>query len=221
MNSVVKRLVAVVLAFVSLCCVGGVYATWTYASNYVVPVTHQIVATMGVWTEGDNEGDMTVDETDLTNRFVAILNGADTKPISGETGSFAQYNGLTPQQAFDKIVDARKDKGWGNYYTINELGIDDPDPNAQYIKKLLGLEEHPGFSTVIHFDDSDVGYSLYTTRVDVNAKDENGNYVVTDQMVSDENYYIFPVNKTTFIEKGGQIFAEERQFLHLQCEILR
>ena len=207
MKSVSRKLVAVVLALVSLCCTGGVYATWTYASGAPEPVLKELPVGIYVWTLGDNEGDMTIDETDLTNRFVTILNGTDTKPISGETGNFAQYNGLTPQQAFNKIIDARQDKGWG-FYTINELGIDDPDPNAQYIKKLLGLEEHPGFSTVIHFDDSDVGYSLYTTRVDVNAKDENGNYVVTDQMVSDENYYIFPVNKTTFIEKGGQIFAE-------------
>ncbi|MBE5748132.1 MAG: hypothetical protein E7344_00715 [Clostridiales bacterium] len=206
MNSVVKRLVAVVLAFVSLCCVGGVYATWTYASNTIDPSINQIATTMGVWTEGDNEGDMTVDESSLTNRLIDVINGK----VSDTEIFYVDGTPMSAQDAFNTIVEQRKDQG--SYRPMNE--IDGDDPNADVIKDILNIEDNTELSVVIKFVDDNsndlvADYELYTTRVDVNAKDEGGNFIIPKDSVDKENYYIYPVNRTTFTvtrENGNLVY---------------
>ena len=195
MTKLYAKVVAIVLAFVALLSVGGVLATWTYAEGPVVPVTSDLNVGLYVWTEGDNEGDMTGDENNLTNRLINVVNGT----IDSEETFNVNGTEMSAQDAFSTIVEQRKDQG--SYRPMNE--IDGDDPNANVIREILGIEEETELSVVIKFVDDNpndlvADYELYTTRVDVNAKDEGGNFIIPKASVDKENYYIYPVNRTTF-----------------------
>lgn len=211
MKSLYKRLVAVVLALVSLFCIGGVSAAWVYADGPISPI--QQLLDIGIWnwteTPGGDQGDETKEEAALREAFADILNDVDDTKISGETGEFAQYNDMTKQEAFEAIIEERKNDDGNGWYSKapGEVGADDPD--AEYLRKLLNIPNDSELSVMIKFVSGGVGYELYTTRVDVDAKDANGNYVFSDDEVTKQNHYIYPVNKTTFVETSSGIVEDK------------
>lgn len=194
------KMLAIVLAFVCIFSVAGVSATWVYAEGPIDLTNVNLGIGMYVWTDRpeDNQGDMSLEETTVTNNLTDIL--TDVLDSGSSSPEAEEFN--------DIIADRKNDTGGGLFATApKEVGIDDPD--AAGLRRLLGIEDDSSLSAIIKFTSDAVGYELYTTRVDVNAKDENGNYVFADDEVDAKNHYIYPVNKTTFTKKAdGTVVAD-------------
>ena len=218
-----KRIVAIVLTFVCLMSVGGVAAAWTYADGPISPIQQLLDIVLWSWTEtpGGDQGDETKEEVALRDAFADILNGVENDTLITD-GS--EYDGMTKQQAFEAIIEERKTENVNGImqwmgYGAKEVGLDDPD--TAYLKTLLGVKDDSTLSCVIKFtteSTTNPGYELYTTRIDVNGfddKDEDGvqddgeeNFIPWEN-VEAENYYIYPVNKTTFVKKTETVDGQQ------------
>ena len=197
MKSLYKRLVAVVLALVSLFCIGGVSAAWVYADGPISPTSINLGVDLFTWVAGEDQGDQTTDEKALAGEIVNILNGMNDKTVTVTVNGSPQQ--MTGQDAFEQLMENRQNQG-SSYYPMNELAVD--DPNSQALKELLGIEDDTEISAVIKIVDATStkpGYELYTTRVDVNAK-VNDEFVIPKADITNENHYIYPVNKITFVK---------------------
>ena len=200
MKKIYLQILTIVLAFVFIFGAGGVYAAWAYAEGDVESTDANLGIGMYVWTDRpeDNQGDMSFEETTVTNNLTDIL--TDVLDSGSSSPEAEEFN--------DIIADRKSDTGGGLFATApKEVGIDDPD--AAGLRRLLGIEDDSELSAIIKFTNDAVGYELYTTRVNVNAKDSNGNYVFADDEVDAKNHYIYPVNKTTFTKKAdGTVVAD-------------
>ncbi len=171
------------LAVAMLFSIGGVNADWTYFIN-ALNLEHSLSdmeASHFVYIEGDEE--MVTAESVFAENF--------TKEINDSTSEI------------HTIIEARRDKGnW--FMPIGELAVNDPE--AAGLKELLGLTDYPEITAIIKFTNSTPAYELYTTRVNVDEKDENGNYVIPASAFDNETTFIYPVNKTVFkIENGKYV----------------
>ena len=162
--------------------VGGVFASW----NFYERAPHSESTDFGVtvkefaWTGSE---EMVNGETQVVTRFIEEINKSSTETIIHD------------------LIAAREDKG--NWFApIRELAADDPE--AEGLIELLGIDKYPELTVIIKFIDGTPAYELYTTRVDVDAKDSNGNYIITDEQVNNETMWIYPVNRTTFSVVGGK-----------------
>lgn len=201
MKSLYTRLVAVVLALVSLFCIGGVSAAWVYATGAIAPTSINLGVDLFTWVAGEDQGDQTTDEKGLAGEIVNILNDMNDKTVTVNVNGRPQQ--MTGQDAFEQLMENRQNQG-SSSYPMNELAIN--DPNATALKELLGIGDDTEISAVIKIvraTSTTPGYELYTTRVDVNAKDANGNYIIPKTNITNENYYIYPVNKITFIKDSN------------------
>ena len=205
MTKLYAKVVAIVLAFVSVLSIGGVFAMWVYTEGPIEGINQSLGLGIYVWTENDNSGDMTGEEADLTNRVVNIINGEVTTE-----------DGKNAKEVLETIVKNRSDAGrvWG--YNVNEIAADE----AAELKTLLGLDGS-SLTTIIKFiygtswnnRNTVVGYELFTTRVDLDGRydsnkdgkvDETDDYSIPDEAFdkeNGENWYIYPVNRTTFTTK--------------------
>lgn len=173
---------SLVVLIVGVLSIGGAYAVWSYPTNRVddYQIQKNIKVNLFEFIEGDN--DMVMGEAVVAERLVAEIN---------------KMNDDASTTTLDEITEDRKDKG-GWFGTINELAADDPDDVGERLRKLLGLEEFPELTVIIKFTNSGSGYELFTTRVDVDAKDENGNYIIPEKEFENETTFIYPVNRTIF-----------------------
>jgi len=185
-----------VLVIVTVFSITGVAATWQYATGNASSVTTSWFANVRefLYAEGDNEGEMVSEELALTNRLVDIFNGNVSENLTQ-----AQIDML------ESAIQERRGEGW----RINELLADDKDCAAE-MKDVLGLKDDTELTVIIKFVDDNANdnvpdYELFTTRVDVDGKDENGNYIIPEDRFANENGYIYPVNRTTFIYKDGKL----------------
>ncbi len=173
---------SLVVLIVGILSIGGAYAIWSYPTDRVDDYQVKKDITMDAFNfiEGDN--DMVVGEAVVADRLVEEIN---------------KMNANASSTILDEITEERKDKG-GWLATINELAADDPNNVGARLRALLGLDEFPELTLIIKFTNSGCGYELFTTRVDVDAKDENGEYIIPEEEFSEETTFIYPVNRTTF-----------------------
>lgn len=177
-----RRICSLIVLSVCILSAGGAYAIWSYPTTRVDDYQLGKSITIEVFDiiEGDN--DMVMGEAVVAERLVAEINKMNTNAST---------------TTLDEITEARKDKG-GWFASVNELAADDPDDVGAQLKQLLGLDEFPELTLIIKFVDEEPGYELFTTRVDVDAVDENGNYIIPEEEFSNETTFIYPVNRTTF-----------------------
>ena len=172
---------ALMLALLMLFSIGGVNADWMYLINALnLDYTlSDMEASHFVYIEGDEE--MVTAESVFAENF--------TKEINDPTSAIHTY------------IENRQDKGsW--FMPIGELAVN--DPAAAGLKELLELTDYPEITAIIKFTNTTPAYELYTTRVNVEEKDENGNYVIPDSAFDGETTFIYPVNKTVFRMENGK-----------------
>ena len=184
---------SLIVLIVGVLSIGGAYAVWMYPMDRVdnLTVGKDINVKVFNYIEGDN--DMVIGEAVVAERLVAEINKMNANPNSTR---------------LDEITEARKDKG-GWLSSINELAADDPEDEGVELRTLLGLKEFPELTVIIKFVDGGAGYELFTTRVDVDAKDENGNYIIPEEEFSEETTFIYPVNRITFKKENGQFVVDQ------------
>ena len=189
----IRWICSLVVLIVGVLSIGGAYAIWSYPTDRVddYQLKKDIKVNLFEFIEGDN--DMVVGEAVVAERLVEEIN---------------KMNANASTTILDEITEARKDKG-GWLTTINELAADDPDDVGVQLKNLLGLQDFPELTVIIKFTNSGAGYELFTTRVDVDAKDENGNYIIPEEEFSEETTFIYPVNRTTFKKENGQFVVDQ------------
>ncbi len=185
-----RRIFVAVLLLVMVLSTGGVFAVWTYPNEPPENLDSSLSLSLGQFEYIDGDEEMTPSEIVVTNKFTTELSKMFSNPDSTQ---------------LDEIVESRKDKG--GWFAINELAADDPSGDGAAIRELLGLTDHPELTVIIKFVSGSPGYELYTTRVDVDAKDTDGNYIIPEVEFNNETTYIYPVNRTTFISdgKGGYV----------------
>lgn len=178
----VRWICSLVVVLVCVLSIGGAYAVWSYPTDRLDDFQLGKKITMEAFDiiEGDN--DMVVGEAVVAEKLVAEIN---------------KMNADASTTTLDEITEERKDKG-GWLGTINELAADDPDDVGAKLKALLGLDTYPELTVIIKFISAAPGYELFTTRVDVDAKDENGEYIIPESEFENETTFIYPVNRTTF-----------------------
>lgn len=179
------RVFSAILAFVAVLSVASVCATWVYIQN-ADPLNHSlsdVEMNHFVFIEGDEE--MITAEAVFTENFIKEIND--------------------PNSPIHDYIDARKDKG-SFFASVNELALNDPE--ADGLKELLGLTAYPEITAIIKFKSGTPAYELFSTRVDVYEKDENGNYVIPDSVFEDETMFIYPVNRVTLKVQGGKYVAD-------------
>ena len=175
-----SRILALFMVIITLLTVGGVYATFIYAENPPGTILQDTSLRVESFSYVPGAGQMVSGEVAVTEKFVQEVNKIVSDPN---------------QTQLDEIIEARKDKGsW--FFSINELAADDPE--AEGLRELLGIDNYPELTVIIKFTSGVPAYELYTTRVDVDAKDENGNYIIPETEFKNETTYIYPVNRTTF-----------------------
>jgi len=180
-----SRFIPIILAFAVLISMGAVSAGWVYLLN-APNLGHgisDVEANHFIYIEGDEE--MVTAESVFVENFIQHINDP-TSPIH-------------------TYIEERKDKG-SFFYPINELAINDPE--ADGIKELLGLTDFPEITAMIKFTSGSSAYELYSTRVDVYEKDENGSYVIPDASFEDETTFIYPVNRTSLKVVDGKYVAD-------------
>ncbi|MBQ2711305.1 MAG: hypothetical protein IJF66_05125 [Clostridia bacterium] len=183
---------AIFLLVITVISIGGVYATFTYSIDppHLLEQDLQLKVEPFTYLPGANE--MVSGEVAVTERFVAELNKIAKDKNSTE---------------LDEIIEARKDKG-SAWWPINELAADDPEASA--LREILGIDEYPELTVIIKFLNSVPAYELYTTRVDVDAKDKDGNYIIPEEEFVSETTFLYPVNRTTFtVLADGTYSAKE------------
>lgn len=190
--SVVKKMALLITALLVVSSATGVFAVWNYASADPHDYSSGVKMSMDVFhfVEGDEE--MVLGEAVLADRFIKEVNKMLDSPNSTK---------------LDEIFDARQDRSW---FTINELALDDPNSEGAQIRELLGIKDFPDLTIIIKFVSGNPGYELYTTRVDVDAVDENGNYVIPEEEFVNETTYIYPVNRTTFKSDGNGGYVADK-----------
>ena len=176
MRHLTSKLMVLMVGLIFLASVTGVLATWEYATA-APGLENESSFELGAFSYLPGTGDLVTGEVSVTERFVEEINKDNTQTI------------------IHQLIADRKAKGSG-WASINELAAD--DPNAEGIKELLGIDKYPDLTVVIKFLDDVPSYELYTTRVDIDAVDENGNFIITDDDINNETTYIYPVNRTTF-----------------------
>lgn len=184
---------SLIVLIVGVLSIGGAYAVWMYPMDRVdnLTVGKDINVKVFNYIEGDN--DMVIGEAVVAERLVAEINKMNSNPNSTK---------------LDEITEERKDKG-GWFSSINELAADDPNSVGTQLRTLLGLNEFPELTVIIKFVDGGAGYELFTTRVDVDAKDENGNDIIPEEEFSEETTFIYPVNRITFKKENGQFVVDQ------------
>ena len=161
---------------------GGVFASWNFYERapHSESTDFNVTVKEFAWTGSE---EMVNGETHVVTRFIEEINKSASETIIHD------------------LIEAREDKGsW--FAPIRELAADDPE--ATGLIELLGIDKYPELTVIIKFIDGTPGYELYTTRVDVDAKDSNGNYIITDEQVNNETMWIYPVNRTTFSVVDGK-----------------
>ena len=183
------RIFAVLVMVVCLVATGGVYASWNYATGAPDDSNSPLNVELGSFNYVEGDDDMIGGEISVADRFVKEINKVISNPSS---------------TTLDEIVEARQDRSW---FTINEIAADDPNSEGAQLRELLGLSDFPELTVIIKFINSGCGYELFTTRVDVDEKDEFGHYVIPESEFANETTYIYPVNRTTFVSdgKGGYV----------------
>ena len=191
----IKRLSLIVVSITLLIIIFatiGVSATWLYPIG--APKDQEISSDISLspfhYVEGDDE--MIPDEVAISDRFIKEVN----KVLADDTTT-----------TLDEIVEARKDRSW---FTINEIAADDPNNEGSMLRELLGLSDFPELTVIIKFTNSGCGYELFTTRVDVDAKDEHNNYVIPESEFQNETTYIYPVNRITFTSDGNGGYVADK-----------
>ena len=177
-----NKVLVPIIIFVCVVAVGGVFASWNFyeGSPHEESTEFSVTVKEFAWTGSE---EMVTGETSVVTKFVEEINKSTSDTIIHD------------------LISNRQDKGsW--FAPIRELAADDPE--AEGLVELLGLDKYPDLTVIIKFVDGTSEYELYTTRVNVDAKDENGNYIITDEQVDNETMWIYPVNRTTFTVVDGK-----------------
>ncbi len=187
-----KRL-CVVLVLLTLFTVGGVFASWVYPDDLTAVFYKDFKVDLDMFEYIEGSDEMVTGEVVVAEKFAEELGKMLSSPNS---------------TTLDEIVEARKDKG--GWFSINELAADDPADEGVKLRELLGLDEFPELTVIIKFTSGTPGYELFTTRVDVDAKDENGNYIIPEEEFENETTFIYPVNRVTFSrDSSGKYVANK------------
>lgn len=177
MSKITIRILSLILGVIIIFGVVGVSASWEYHNAPPESVWSDKSVVMNEFEYITGGDEMITGEVVVTEKFIEEINKDESETI------------------LHSLIESRKDKGsW--FASMNELAADDPE--AAGIKELLGLDEYPDLTVIIKFLSGSPAYELYTTRVDVDAVDENSNFVITDEQVNDETMFIYPVNRITF-----------------------
>jgi len=174
------RIFALALLILFTVAIGTVYATFNYSIEmpYLFQKDTALVVENFSYVPGASE--MVSGEVAVAEKFVEELNKSLTTSV---------------QTQLEGYIEDRKDKG-SSWFPINELAADDPEANG--LRELLGIDNYPELTVIIKFLSGVPAYELYTTRVDVDAVDKNGNYVIPEEEFQSETTFIYPVNRTTF-----------------------
>ena len=196
MKKIYLQILTIVLAFVFIFGAGGVYAAWAYAEGSIENLTQMMDIDLFEWTEtpGGDQGEETKEEEAVRDAVADVL----TEVLSGTN--------TTAANTFKEVISDRK--GGISFLAPNEISIDD-DPDAAALKELFGIDDDSALSAILRFTDDGVGYELYTTRIDLYEKDANDEYVIPDEWIENENVYLYPVNKTTFVQKTETVNGQQ------------
>lgn len=182
-----SRTLSIVLVIAIICLIGGVNASYIYAIDSPEDVDNSLSIWLQPYEEFEGSEEMVTGELLVTDRFITEINTMLTNPNSTE---------------LDETIETRKEKG-SSWWPVNEFAADDPASEGETLRKILGLDDFPELTVIIKFVDDAPGYELYTTRVDVDKKDENGNYLIPESEFEKETTFIYPVNRTTFKSDGN------------------
>ncbi|MBR7110250.1 MAG: hypothetical protein IKC83_00080 [Clostridia bacterium] len=192
----IRRAIILTLILVTLLVTGGAYASWTFCEEKVdIPSTEPFSLDMYPYIEGTH--DMVTGEFFVAQKFAEEL----TKLQNNSNSTI-----------IDEIFETRKDDANGSWFvTVNEMAADDIGEEGAQLRELFELDKYPELTVIIKFTSGNPGYELFTTRVDVDAKDEDGNYIIPTEEFENETTYIYPVNRTTFTwsyEEGKYVANE-------------
>ncbi|MBQ3234899.1 MAG: hypothetical protein IJA97_01940 [Clostridia bacterium] len=187
----IRHLFVLAIAVMLIAVVGGAFATFVYPVKPPEDIDGEVNVSLGMFEYYEGTGDMNMAEEIVADRFVKEM-----------TTMLTNANNTR----LDEVIEARKSSG-SFWLQPKEFAADDPAGESRELREILGLEEYPELTVIIKFVSGSPGYELFTTRVDVDAKDENGNYIIPEEEFSNETTFIYPVNRTTFKSdgKGGYV----------------
>ncbi len=183
-----KRLLrlSVIMVFISLLCVGGAFAAFIYPNSPPKDLTGDLSLSLNKFEYYEGGDYMEMAEELVTNKFVTEMTTMLKTPNATR---------------LDEVIEARKDRGsW--FTSPKEFAANDVAGESIELRQILELDKYPELTVIIKFVSGTPGYELFTTRVNVDAKDENGNYVIPEEEFSEETTFIYPVNRTTFKSDG-------------------
>ncbi len=170
-----------VTSFIVILSIGGAYAAFNYSVDPPSTLKQDISLKVEPFTYVPGASEMVSGEVAVSERFVEEIN----KSIKDKNST-----------SIDDFIEARKNKSTSSWFPMNELAADDPD--AEGLRELLGIDNYPELTVIIKFISGVPAYELYTTRVDVDAVDENGNYVIPESEFENETTFLYPVNRISF-----------------------
>lgn len=173
-------IIALCLLVIFIVAIGGAYATFNYSIEMPYPFQKDFSLTVENFSYVPGSSEMVSGEVAVAEKFVEELNKSLT---------------TNEQTELESYIEERKNKG-SSWLPINELAAD--DPAAEGLRELLGIDLYPELTVIIKFLSGVPAYELYTTRVDVDETDENGEYVIPESEFQSETTFVYPVNRTTF-----------------------
>lgn len=182
-----RHVLALAIAVTLIAVIGGAFATFTYPLKPPDDFDGEVNLSLGMFEYYEGTGDMNMAEEMLADRFVKEM-----------TTMFVSPN----DTRLDDVIEARKNRG-SFWLSPKEFAVDDSASESRELREILGLEDYPELTVIIKFVSGSPGYELFTTRVDVDAKDENGNYIIPEEEFANETTFIYPVNRTTFKSDGN------------------
>ncbi|MBO7215256.1 MAG: hypothetical protein J6V66_07200 [Clostridia bacterium] len=186
-----RPLTYILVSLFTVMLIGGAFATFVYQSSPPDDVTGDVSLSLNKFEYYEGGDYMEMAEELVTNKFVTEMTTMLKSPNSTR---------------LDEVIEARKDRG-GWFMSPKEFAANDVAGESVELRQILELDKYPELTVIIKFVSGTPGYELFTTRVNVDAKDENGNFVIPEEEFSEETTFIYPVNRTTFKSdgKGGYV----------------
>lgn len=168
-----RKVVAILIAFLIPCVAVGVYATWEYTQGDVSDIVSSVAVEMAEkeWTGSDELPDQVQGELHYT-LIEAIIDG--------------DYGLNTPNSYINKEIDQRVGLGWFSTDTLGSMDYWERDNISKYFNT-----ETENLSFLFYFPEGEGGpYYLYTTNVHLGG-DRNPNFAI--------GTVIYPIYRTTIV----------------------
>ena len=190
------RLLALVLCLLTVCSVGGVYATWKYSSGGVNPATLEFPVRLGEFNWAGS-GDLPTDDA-IGENHISLIDQIINHPEHGLNTSGSYLN--------DQIKD-RQNGGWGwKRDTLGSMAVTQSDE----LNEIFGLEAS-NLDFLIQFTSSSE-YYIFTTGVDLGERGAInfwGNNSKPGKPTTPIGENIHPIYRTKVVKTNGVWAAVE------------